>query len=149
MFSPATWLLISVLVASNVGKADDGHIRWRFSSVKENKSEYKLVFTAVVDRGWHLYSQFLEEGGPMPTSFEFEGSNDFKLLGKVVENGESKQVYDSTFMMNVVWYEKEVEFTQRVKIRSGVKITGQIRYSVCSEERCVPGNTRFSIETGI
>lgn len=152
MFAPAGWLLVLLSTFFNVGsaclvdKAEDGHIRWNFSSVKDSKLEWTLVFTAKMDKGWHLYSQNLEEGGPMPTVFNFFKDGRFKLLGSVKEAGVAKTVYDSTFMMNVVWYESEVVFTQRVKVRSDVNVTGEINYSVCSDERCIPGTVRFSIE---
>jgi thiol:disulfide interchange protein DsbD len=142
MFTPAGWLLVLLLANT----PEDGHIRWKFSSVKTSRSESQLVFTATVDKGWHLYSQYLEEGGPMPTSFEFVKDEKYKLLGKVNEAGAAKTVFDSTFVMNVVWYEDEVMFTQRVKVKSNVKVAGEIDYSVCSEERCIPGTVRFSID---
>jgi hypothetical protein len=144
MFTPAGWLLVLLFTSAPA----DGHIRWDFSSVKQSKSEWKLVFSAKVDKGWHLYSQNLEEDGPMPTVFKFATDDKFKLLGNVNEAGVAKTVYDSTFMMNVVWYESEVLFTQRVKVKSDVKVTGEINYSVCSEERCIPGTVRFSIDVG-
>src|ERR1039457_6718004 len=36
----------------------------------DNDTAY-LVFTAKIDKGWHLYSQFVDAGGPIPTSFKF------------------------------------------------------------------------------
>jgi len=151
MFAPG-WLLVSLLALFNVespcpsGKFEDGHVRWNFSSVKRSKSEWDLLFTAKVDRGWHLYSQNLDEGGPMPTTFRFSKDESVKLLGKVKETGVAQTVYDSTFMMNVDWYENEVVFTQRVKVKADVRVTGEINYSVCSEERCIPGTVTFNID---
>ena len=84
----------------------------------------------------------------MPTSFEFEKSDGFRLLGDVSEAGNSKHVYDSTFMMNVVWYEGQVDFTQRVKAKSKVEVAGEIKYSVCSDDKCIPGNLKFRVDMG-
>ncbi len=89
---------------------EDGHIRWRFSSIEQSGSEWKLLFTASVDRGWHVYSQSIEEGGPMPTSIGFEKNESYKLVGKTIESGDVKKYYDSTFMMDVAWYEEHVVF---------------------------------------
>ncbi|MEI9917324.1 MAG: protein-disulfide reductase DsbD domain-containing protein [Bacteroidota bacterium] len=127
---------------------EDGHIRWRFSSIQKSGSEWKLLMTATVDRGWHVYSQSIEEGGPMPTSVVFDKDAGYKLVGKTIESGDVKKSYDSTFMMDVALYEDKVVFSQRVKVRSKMKITGQVSYSVCSEQTCVPGETRFSIGVG-
>lgn len=156
MIYPVGWLLISFLTFANVdapayraGRSENGHIQWHFSSVKQSRSEWKLVFTAEVDRGWHLYSQSMEPGGPMPTSFEFEKGDGFRLLGNVMEAGNAKHVYDSTFMMNVVWYEGRVVFTQRVKTKSKVEVAGEIKYSVCSDDKCIPGNMKFILDAGL
>jgi len=145
MIYPAGWFLISLLTLSNVADPEVGHIQWQFSSLQQSSTEWELAFTAKIDRGWHLYSQSIEEGGPMPTSFEFDEGDGFELLGNVTEAGEAKQVFDSIFVMNVVWYETEVVFTQRVKAKSDVSVSGKVSYSVCSEERCIPGSTRFAI----
>ena len=126
----------------------DDHIKWRFSSVEQSGSEWKLVFTATIDRGWHLYSQNLEEGGPMPTEFDFNKEAAYKLVGKTVEAGDEKKSYDSTFMMNVLWYEGQVVFVQKVKAKSKTKVTGDISYSVCSEQTCIPGTVKFSLDVG-
>jgi thiol:disulfide interchange protein DsbD len=146
MIHPGSWLLIIVLSFGNAH--ENGHIQWRFSSVKQSGSEWKLLFTAVVDRGWHLYSQSIEQGGPMPTSIVFDKSDRYKLVGKTMERGDLRKSYDSTFMMDVAWYEGRVVFSQRVKARLKTSVEGQITYSVCSDETCIPGEVRFRIDVG-
>jgi thiol:disulfide interchange protein DsbD len=130
---------------------DEDHIRWQFSSLKQSGSEWKLVFTAVIDRGWHLYSQSTPAGGPMPVRFVFAGPNGFRFLNKVQESGVLKTGYDEVFLVDVLWYEDNVVFTRTVKVtgREGkYKVTGEIEYSVCSGEMCVPGSIRFSLDVG-
>jgi hypothetical protein len=148
MIYPGSWLLMIVLSFGSGKSHEDGHIQWRFSSLEQSGSEWKLLFTAVVDRGWHLYSQSIEEGGPMPTSIVFDKSVTYKLVGKTMEHGDLKRSYDSTFMMEVAWYEGQVVFSQRVRARSKTKVEGEIIYSVCSDERCIPGEVRFKFDVG-
>ena len=38
-------------------------IKWKFSSVAIDKSSAKVLLTASLDKGWHIYSQFVEEAG--------------------------------------------------------------------------------------
>ncbi|HEX8061226.1 MAG TPA: protein-disulfide reductase DsbD domain-containing protein [Cyclobacteriaceae bacterium] len=149
MIYPASWLLmISLALVGGGSTLEDGHIKWRFSSIEQSGSEWKLLFTASVDRGWHLYSHSMDDSGPMPTSIVFDKTSEYKLVGKISEHGDVRKSYDSTFMMDVSWYEGQVVFTQRVKVRSKAKVTGSIMYSVCSEETCIPGEIRFSIDVG-
>ena len=51
---------------------------------------------ATIDKGWHLYSQYINMGGPLPTVFTFEPSSNYELDGKT---SESKPIdyYDDTY----------------------------------------------------
>lgn len=124
------------------------HIDWHFSCVKQSGSEWKLVFTAVIDRGWHLYSQLSPDSGPMPVSFRFEDDGFYRLLGKVKEMGMLRKGYDDVLMTNVSWYEGTVIFSQIVRVRSKGVVMGEIGYAVCSGEMCIPGSIRFSLDVG-
>ena len=43
-------------------------VKWELSVVPVETLEYEMVFTANIDENWAIYSQFLEEGGPLPLS---------------------------------------------------------------------------------
>jgi DsbC/DsbD-like thiol-disulfide interchange protein len=130
---------------------EDDHISWQFSSLKQSGSEWKLLFTAVLDPGWHLYSQSTPAGGPMAVRFDFSKPHGYRLAGGVKEAGVLKSGYDEVFMMDVSWYENNVIFMQAVKMAgkgSRSKVTGEISYSVCSGEMCTPGSVRFDLDVG-
>ena len=69
-------------------------VKWNFSSEKINDKESYLVITALIEKGWHVYSQFIEEGGPIPTSFKFTPTADYKLIGKVTESPKAVSAFD-------------------------------------------------------
>jgi DsbC/DsbD-like thiol-disulfide interchange protein len=148
MFLSVSWLLMMALSFGGSSVYENGHIQWHFSSIEQSGSEWKLLFTAAVDRGWHIYSQSTAEGGPMPTAIVFDRNASYKLIGKTLERGDVKKSYDSTFMMDVAWYEGDVVFSQRVKVKSRTKVTGEVSYSVCSEQTCIPGEVKFTIDVG-
>ena len=57
-------------------------VDWSFELVQEEGSnEAELVFTARIDEGWHLYSQFLGDDGPIPTQFYFKDSANYERTG--------------------------------------------------------------------
>lgn len=150
----ACWLAIFISASGFAGAQTTGdgeHISWRFSSLKQSESEWKLLFTAVIEPGWHLYSQSTPAGGPMPVSFDFAKGDGFRLSGDVKEAGSLKRSYDPVFMIDVLWYESNVVFTQVVRMTrkgNGGKVTGEINYSVCSGEMCMPGSIGFSLGVG-
>ena len=43
-------------------------VDWIFDSKKINDTEFELSFTAHIDEHWAVYSQFVDDGGPLPTT---------------------------------------------------------------------------------
>lgn len=133
-------LLVSFMLVSAGSQAQQrSPINWQFSVDPINKKEAMLVFKATLDEGWHVYSQHMEDGGPLPTSFKFVPSEDYKLLGDVQEDGTPVESYDETFMMDIVWFSHSVEFKQKIKLNSNTAtIKGNVEFMACNEEMCLP-----------
>ena len=63
-------------------------VKWTWKAEAVGKGEYKLIFTAKIDAKWHTYSQFIGDGGPVPTKLTFDEKNkDVQLVGKAAETG--------------------------------------------------------------
>jgi thiol:disulfide interchange protein len=124
-------------------------VKWKFSSKKIADNEFQLIFTANIDKGWHVYSQFLEsDNGPVATSFTFEKNNSYKLNGKTSES-KSKKEYDASFEMNVNYFDTKADFFQKVVLLKEGKqtIKGSLQYMCCEEGRCLPPtDVEFSFE---
>jgi len=145
----ARLFIVSCVLVSVVVQAQDLQpVRWQFSAVPVNDHKARLMFTASMDDGWHIYSQFLEEGGPLPTTFTFQPGDNFSLQGKVVEESTPFKTYDETFMMPIAWFDKTAVFSQEVKVRSAAAIIkGKIEFMVCNGELCLPPEEiPFSVE---
>ena len=56
-------------------------VKWQFSTEKINENEAYLVFKAVIENNWHMYGMNIPEGGPVATSFTFDSSKTYKLIG--------------------------------------------------------------------
>ena len=50
-------------------------VTWTTSVEKVSEFEYKLITSATIEDGWHLYSQHVPEGGPVPTTFSYNDSS--------------------------------------------------------------------------
>lgn len=44
-------------------------VKRKTSVQKISDTEYELQAKAIIENGWHLYSQFVAEGGPNNTTF--------------------------------------------------------------------------------
>ena len=55
-------------------------VSWDFSHERVSESEVDLIFTATIDEGWYVYSQFCGEG-PVATIFHLKKIFYWRLLG--------------------------------------------------------------------
>ena len=117
----------------------DTPVHWKFASTKIDQDKYAVSFTADIDNGWHLYSQFLKSGGPVPTSFKFDQTRGLSLAGKVTEKPAALSGFDQSFQMTICYHEHQVTFTQIVNTKdTGAHLTGSLNYMVCSGQKCLP-----------
>ncbi len=130
-------------------------VTWNFDIEKLSDSEYNLVYTADIEDGWTVYSQFIEGDGPIPTSLNFEGTDGVELLGDATESGKKKQGYDKIFQIDVTKYLSDEAFVvkQKVKVKdASVPVTGYLTYMTCDKEKCLPPSDvdfSFDIANGI
>ncbi|MDR2691336.1 MAG: thioredoxin family protein [Dysgonamonadaceae bacterium] len=105
----------------------------------------EIIFHAVVEKDWHLYDMNLPEGGPIPTTFEFETVSGAELSGKVHTNSKVHSQYDEMFGMTVRWFSENPVFIQKLEITDKAKfrVAGVIKYMSCNDQNCVPGEEEF------
>jgi len=123
-------------------------VTWKNSSRLLTDSTAELVFEAQIGMKWHLYSQYFDEGGPVRTTFYFDESDNFAILGKTSEEPEPHEVYDEAFEMNVKYFSNKAVFRQTIKLLTNkdFKVKGSIEYQVCQDEKCVYFNPEFTIK---
>ena len=124
-------------------------VQWEFSKEELGNDEYNLFFTANIDDGWYLYSQFIEDDGPLPTSFNFFESDKYELIGKTNEEEPVKE-YDPNFDMILSYFTKQVVFNQKVKLNSdNLTLNGELMFMVCDATQCLPPEyVDFSFKLG-
>jgi len=117
-------------------------IKWKTTVQKISNTEYELQAKAIIENGWHLYSQNVADGGPIPTHFNFVKSPDFQLL-RTVKEEKGKIINDPVFKMSITFFEKETTFRQRIKVISSkaFKIKTEVEFMVCNDENCLPPST--------
>mgnify|MGYP001823124180 CR=1 FL=1 len=144
-------LVILVLTITTSGFAQIlDPVKWSTSVNKISDTEYELVATATIEDKWHLYSQTVPEGGPIATSFTFEGNSNYLKKGNTKEEA-GHTVDDPIFGMKIKFFDKITSFKQRVKLRGKVpfNISGSVEFMVCDDTRCLPPTEKeltFSIK---
>lgn len=115
-------------------------VTWKISLNDTGLAEKELVFTAEIDKGWHVYDMNLPEGGPVSTSFNFETLTGAELIGKTVATTKPDVVFDESFNMQLRWFSESVTFIQKFKVTDfkKFKIEGEVEYMACNDESCLP-----------
>ncbi|RMZ51559.1 DUF255 domain-containing protein [Flavobacteriaceae bacterium PRS1] len=114
-------------------------VKWEFESQKISDNEYELIFTAIIDEHWAVYSQFIDDGGPIPTEFTFEENETFILMDGLIESDENKVTkHDPVFDMIVSKFYNKAVFKQKIKgNEDNVIIKGSLVFMTCDDERCL------------
>lgn len=122
-------------------------VLWGFKADSIQSGQAILVFEARLAKGWSIYTQYMNEGGPIPTRFDFEQRKDYTLIDAAVEKGTMRNYFDSTYAMNIGLYNEEVNFCQRIRLHTNSTVVrGKIVYMVCDGQVCIPSKQEFSIK---
>src|SRR3546814_20388903 len=92
-------------------------VSWKYSARPAVTDEAVVSIKAVIEQGWHVYSQHIGEGGPIPTSFKFTPSEDYELIGKVEEKSKVEKLMDPNFGIEVAYFSNEEIFEQRIRLK--------------------------------
>jgi thiol:disulfide interchange protein DsbD len=122
-------------------------VKWKSKTEKISENEFNLVLEGKIDAGWHLYSQFTPEGGPIPLEIQYaESTGNYELVGKTKES-KTKKEFNPVFEVDEIFFESKVVLTQKIKILnskvSSIKVV--IDYQTCKEV-CINQNKKFVFE---
>lgn len=111
---------------------------------KKSDTEYVITWDAVVKDGWHMYSQYTADGGPLPLEFIYNNSKDnYELVGKASES-QTKTAYNDVFEVDETYFVGPVKLVQEIKLlKPDVEnIQVELSYQVC-EEVCISQSNLF------
>ncbi len=116
-------------------------VSWTFSLEEIGENNYNLIFKADIEDTWTVYSQFIEEGGPVPTTIWYENEDIIERIGTAAESGHLKKGMDPVFEMEVTKFLDDEPYiiTQQVKVQDpSKKLKGYLTFMTCDDERCLP-----------
>jgi len=143
-------LLTSILIIFSYGVFAQivDPVKWKYKSKSTTEGIAEIIFEANIDMNWHLYSQYFDEGGPVRTTFYFDESDKFELIGTPSESPEPEEVMDEVFNMKVKYFSHKATFIQQIKVltNESFTITGSIEFQVCQDDKCVYFNPDFKVK---
>jgi thiol:disulfide interchange protein DsbD len=95
------------------------------------------VFNATIASNWHLYSQFSNEQGALPTEFVFD-SQGYKRIGEV-EESPSITDYDKVFEMDLTYFNDSANFRQEIVLEDETlsSLSVELNYQACDDKLCI------------
>lgn len=114
-------------------------VKWKIDLEKSGDSIGYVVFDATIDEGWHLYSNDLPEGGPVPTSVEWKNLENVKVVGGLEVSPKPHEEISEIFMLKLGSWSKHATLKQKVEFQSeDYKIEGYVTYMACNDGTCQP-----------
>ena len=123
---------------------DDNPVIWSHEAKQLSETEYELIMSGKIHDGWHVYSQYTDEGGSLPSEFKYDGVGTVhELIGKTEESKTIKE-YSDIFEVEETFFKEEAIFTQKIRLLDpDVKqISVNLFYQVCKEV-CIPAEVDF------
>jgi thiol:disulfide interchange protein DsbD len=110
-------------------------VKWTTKIEKKSGNNYMLTFNGVIEKGWHVYSQFTPDGGPLPLEVVFKNqAGNYSLVGKAKES-KTTTAFNDVFGVNEIYFEKKAQIQQEISFTNSnnPKIEVSLNYQVCKD----------------
>lgn len=117
-------------------------VQWFASYKAISATEGEIVINALIDKGWHTYSQRPTDAGPIPTAFAFTNQGNYELVGKTQES-DAHEEFVKAFDAKIFVFTNKAEFRQKIKLvgKSGFIIPFKVEFMCCNDNMCLPPKT--------
>ena len=125
-------------------------VTWDFSYEKKGDNKYDLVFTAAIEKGFHIYALEIPKGGPIPTSFLLDSLSDYTIDGKPWEVTKPDEIFDEAFGFKIKTLSNRAEFRQEITgNKAAFAVKGAVNFMSCNNTTCSPPkDVDFTINIG-
>ncbi|MBR5465730.1 MAG: thioredoxin family protein [Alistipes sp.] len=123
-------------------------VEWSITTDPIVGDSCRVVLTASIPDGYHMYDMGPYVGGPTATTIALtaEGATP---IGEVKALTEAHTYYDDIFMMQIGTYDVEAVFEQWVRLEGeGAHITAQLDWQICNDTGCIPGDVELTTTIG-
>jgi thiol:disulfide interchange protein DsbD len=110
------------------------------SQLKELKGgEGEIIFSAIIDPGWHVYSTNLGSDGPISATFNAVRMEGVEAVGRLQARGKEIKQFDKMFDMELRYFEKSAAFVQKIRFtKPDYTIDCYLEYGACNDQSCLP-----------
>jgi thiol:disulfide interchange protein DsbD len=124
-------------------------VKWKTDAERFAPDSAIVTITAEIDEGWHIYNQGQNiKNGPIQTAFNFLPDSNYSLVGKTTEGTPLSKEEPAFGNITVSYFEGQSTFKQKIALQTSdsLKLGIEITFMACSDEMCLPPETReFSV----
>ena len=133
-----SFLMLSFIAIASFAQFQEP-VTWNVKFEKLSDTEAEISFVGQSERGWHVYSTDLGDGGPISATFNVDKIVGAKADGTLKPVGKEVSAFDKMFSMQVRYFEKRAQFVQKLTLEGGpYEVTGYLEYGACNDENCLP-----------
>lgn len=141
------FILFAFLAFAKVNAQVLDPAKWTTAIEKKSETNYILTFYAVIEKDWHIYSQFTSDGGPLPLEITFKDQKgNFELVGKAKES-KTTTAFNDVFGVNETFFHDKAQIQQEIKLVN-TKVTAiqaELNYQICKEV-CINLEKKFTFK---
>ncbi|MDE6108935.1 MAG: hypothetical protein K2F72_01445 [Muribaculaceae bacterium] len=136
-------LMLLAALAVALGASAQNSVKWRTSVKMTSATEGEVTVRAIIPEGFHMYGTTAVKGGPVATSFNFDGSTGVEFAGKTSFAPAPSKGLDEAFGTELEWWTGRVAFTRKFRVTDAAKarIAISVKYMMCNGANCLPPRT--------
>ena len=121
-------------------------IKWKVNANEVGENLYELEISAEIEKGWHLYSQFLEsnegydpDNSPLSTYITYELNDYFDTIGSSKEIGIETH-FDPVWEAEISFFSNKASFIQLIQLNhsDSTILKGNVNFMACDDQQCLP-----------
>jgi len=141
------FILFAFLAFAKVNAQVLDPVKWSTAIEKKSETNYILTFNAVIEKDWHMYSQFTPDGGPLPLELVFKDQKgNYNLVGKAKESKTTK-AFNDVFGVDEIFFHDKAQIQQEITLTNpkATSIETELSYQVCKEV-CINQEKKFTFK---
>jgi thiol:disulfide interchange protein DsbD len=140
-------ILASILLLGMSAGWSQDPVKWRHELQQIDSTTLEIQHRASIEKKWHLYSQFSNPEGAIPTEFIYTGADSTLVLLEGVKESKSITAFDTVFEMDLTYFETEATFRQRFRFAAPNvdRVEGEINYQACDDKLCIFRTETFQL----
>lgn len=119
-------------------------VKWTMDVKPDDDRSGHLVWTAVIEPGFHIYGMKQIPDGPVATAIKVQPVEGLTLEGSIIPSKSPETTNDKMFELMLTTWSGTVSFSQKYKLDNtvtGVNVTSTVTFMACRDGSCTRPQT--------